>query len=358
MRKSKTLRETYSSIGAIKKEDPRYKYSRQHLLQKYSKNPILTPNNSNYWESFLTFNPGAILLDGKIHLIYRAIGSDWISRFGYAMTEDGFHIIERSPEPVYERKNIGHMFYFSPSGGGFGGCEDPRIVRVDDEDRIYMTYTAFGELRVGLTSIHVDDFLNKRWNWSPEKLISPPGEVHKNFAIFPEKINGSYAIIHSISPKISIEYRDSLDFKEYIRSDYLGTFNPDGWEGLVKGIGPPPIKTKEGWIVFYHGIDKKEPWKYKIGVMVLDYKTPEEIVYRAKEPVIEPEENYEINGFKPGIVYSCGAVVKDGTLFVYYGGADNYTCVAYGNLDEFLDALKEERKPILRKRRLVKGRSK
>lgn len=339
-------------INSIKHWKTRYP------LRKYSKNPILIPNENHSWEAFQTFNPGAILLDDKIHLIYRAIGNDGISRFGYAMTEDGFHIAERSPKPIYERKHIEYKLFYSPSGGGFGGSEDPRIVRVGKEDKIYMTYTAFGELRVGLTSISVENFINKKWEWEPEKLISPPGEVHKNFVIFPEKIKGKYAIITRISPKITIEYRDSLHFSEndYIGSKYIGVSNPNGWEAVIKSIGPPPIKTKEGWLVFYHGLDKKEPWKYKIGAMILDRKNPEEIIYRAKRPIIEPENSHEINGFKPWIVYSCGAVVKDGILFVYYGCADSYTCVAYGNLNEFLDALKEKKKPPLKKRMLVKKR--
>jgi predicted GH43/DUF377 family glycosyl hydrolase len=325
-------------------------------LIKYSKNPILSPNSENDWECLQTFNPGALLLDDKIHLIYRAIGTDWISRFGYAVSEDGFTITFRSQGPVYERKNIKAVWYPSPSGGGFGGCEDPRIVRVDDEDTIYMTYTAFGELRVGLTSIDVDDFRTRNWNWKPERLISPPGEVHKNFVLFPEKIRGKYAIIHSLSPEIKIEYRDTMEFSEgeYIRSTYASGRVIGGWELTVKSIGPPPIYTPYGWLVFYHSIDRKEPWKYKIGVMLLDKRHPEKIIYASRTPVIEPEKDYEYNGFKPGIVYSCGAVVKDKMLFVYYGGADNYTCVAYADFKEFLKSMRRKEPPVMKKRKLVR----
>ena len=78
-----------------------------------------------------------------------------------------------------------------------------------------MTYAAFNGRecpRVALTSIKVDDFLNKEWNWERPVLISPPREIHKNWVIFPEKINGRYVILHSISPEISIAYVDSLKF--------------------------------------------------------------------------------------------------------------------------------------------------
>ena len=122
---------------------------------------------------------------------------------------------------MYEHKTKERTFtlfsYFS--GGSFGGAEDPRPVRVDNEDVLYMTYTACDNgLRVGLTSITIDDFLNKQWNWMPPQLISPPGQTNKNWLIFPEKIQGKYAILHSIRPHVQIAYRDSLRFGE---NDYI-----------------------------------------------------------------------------------------------------------------------------------------
>ena len=315
-----------------------------------TKRLLVLPDKHNSWEAVQTFNPGAIVLDDKVHLIYRAIGTDGISRFGYIESEDGLSISYKHPTPVYERKFL-KRYYWSPSGGGFGGCEDPRIVRVDDEDVIYMTYTAFGELRVGFTSISVEDFRRKRWNWKPETLISPPNEVHKNFVIFPQKIKNKYAILHSLSPTIQITYRDSLEFSEgeYISSTYVPGRVIGGWEYTVKSVGPPPIESKDGWLIFYHGLDKNEPWKYKIGAALLDKKHPEKIISASPYPVIEPTKVYELNGYKPGIVYTCGAVVKDRRLFVYYGGADNYICVAHADFSRFLRELKRGGTPKLEK---------
>ncbi len=319
----------------------------EKLLLKYSGNPIICPNITHPWEAYQTFNAGAILLEGKVHLVYRAVGVDEVSRFGYACSEDGFQVEERSEFPIYERpiyeaRSRNEDFKTHPvSGGGFYGCEDPRLAIVKDDDNVYMTYTAFDpyELRVGITSIRVSDFLSKRWRWKGEKLLTPPGETHKNFVLFPEKIRGKYAVLHSISPKISIAYLDSLDLEEdeYILSQYRPTYNPEGWEAVVKGAGAPPLKTDEGWILFYHGIDKKDGM-YKIGVMLLDTENPEEVLYRSPKPILKPDHWYENNGFKPGVVYTCGAVIKDERLLLYYGAADNYVCVAHAQL-EFLDAL-------------------
>jgi len=317
------------------------------MLVKFSDNPIIAPSEDQYWERYQTFNSGAILLDDRIHLLYRAIGVDGISRFGYAVSSDGFKIDERLPHPVYERKRSSISPYLSVSGGGFGGCEDPRLVKIEESNRIYATYNAFGgELRVGMTSIRVDDFLDKKWNWKEERLISPPGEVNKNFVIFPEKVKGKYAILHSISPDVAIAYLDSLDLKEgeYITSRHRNGLPPaeDGWEITVKSPGPPPLKTERGWLLFYHGVSGG---KYKIGATLLDLKNPERVLCTSIQPVIEPEQEYENNGFKPGIVYTCGTVVKDKKLLVYYGGADTYTCVASAWLDEFLDSLEEKARP-------------
>jgi predicted GH43/DUF377 family glycosyl hydrolase len=315
------------------------------FFKKYWGNPIISPEPSRPWESFQTFNAGAILLGGRVHLLYRAIGDDQVSRFGYASSRDGFNVDERFPTPVYGREFApGPFTSLSLSGGGYYGCEDPRLVEL--EGRIYVTYNAFGpeELRVGLTSISVEDFLNKRWRWSSEKLITPPGEVHKNFVIFPERIGGRIAILHSISPKISITYLEDLKFEEaeWVKSHYLPTAVAGGWEAELKGCGPPPIKTDDGWLLFYHAIDKREPWKYKVGAMLLDLEDPEKMICRSKMPVLEPDQWYENRGYKPGVVYSCGAIMKDGKLILYYGAADNYVCAAYTWLDEFLLALKEE----------------
>ena len=79
--------------------------------------------------------------------------------------------------------------------------------------------------------------------------------------------------------------------------------------------------------------------RYKLWAMILDLKDPAKILYNSSQPILEPDEWYENEGYKSGVVYSCGAVVKDGELFVYYGGADKVSCVATANLEKFLQEL-------------------
>jgi predicted GH43/DUF377 family glycosyl hydrolase len=334
----------------------RRKSAKEAELTRAEFNPIIMPIKENDWETWQTFNPGAILLRDRVHFLYRAIGQDGISRLGYASSGDGFKIDERLPHPVYEHYR-GHFvlnFYSFASGGSFGGAEDPRIVQVADEDTLYMTYTACDDgLRVGFTSIRVNDFLNKIWKWRPAVIISPPGETHKNWVIFPDKINDKYAILHTVNPQIGVAYFDNLGFDgtTYIKSDFNGSCerkNGYFWEGYVRGAGAPPIKTKYGWLVFYHALEKDDLSKYKVGAMLLDLADPTKVLYRSEKPVLEPKEVYENNGFKPGIIYVSGAVVKDGTLLVYYGGADSYVNLAYADLEEFLQNLMQNQESKLK----------
>ena len=333
------------------------------ILLKPPENPIISPRPENDWERWQTFNPGVILLEDKIHFLYRAIGNDGISRLGYACSSDGFKIEERLSEPVYEHSLVNNFSfnYFSfASGGSIGGCEDPRLTRVNNEDTIYMIYTACDqELRLALTSIKVRDFLNRKWRWKKPVFISPPGQIHKNWMIFPEKIKGYYAILHSLNPKISVNYFENLEFdgKTYINSCYMR--QPQGshwkWEGMIRGVGAVPLRVKDGWLIFYHAEDRLDPGKYKAGAMVLDFQDPSKILYYSPKPILEPSQDYENNGFKPGIVYISGAVIKGESLLIYYGGADSYVCVAWANLDEFLAQMKRSIKPKL-KRKVLKKR--
>jgi predicted GH43/DUF377 family glycosyl hydrolase len=331
-------------------------------LKRAKNNPIIEPRDYA-WESKATMNPTAAFANGKIHLIYRAIGDDDSSALGYATSEDGYTISERPPYYAYRRwndakknLNVNPIDYIS-GGGWNGGCEDPRLTLIDG--LLYMIYTAFdgwGSVRMALTSITLADFENKHFNWSAPMLISPPGEIHKNWVIFPEKINGKFAILHSISPDILIDYftdLGELDGTKFIHSIHGWSATWNKREPGIRGVGPSPIKTSAGWLVLYHKMEKSDPDRYKLWAMLLDLKDPTKVLYKSPSPILEPDEWYENEGYKWGVVYSCGAVVKNGTLFVYYGGADKVTCVATIKLAELLEDLKKHKVAKLKKSNLV-----
>ncbi|MDA3814875.1 MAG: hypothetical protein PF549_00735, partial [Patescibacteria group bacterium] len=167
-------------------------------------------------------------------------------------------------------------------------------------------------------------------------------------------INGKYAILHSITPSIKIDYFDSLDDEEIqIKSFHDRKSDNRRWDNIMRGVGAPPIKTDKGWLVLYHAMDKRDPNRYKIGVMILDYKNPEKILHRCLQPVLQPDAEYENCGHKAGVVYVCGAVVKDDKLYVYYGGADSVVCVAVASLNELLCSLTQSPKLIFMRKVLL-----
>jgi len=337
-------------------------------LEKSIKNPIISPRLYS-WESKATFNPTAFISNDKVHLMYRAVGEDDVSVLGYASSFDGYNIYERPTYHAYKRSDthlkIGEPVEYSSGGGWCGGCEDPRVTLIGDI--LYMLYTAFdgwGSVRIALTSIKLDDFKKKRWNWEKPILISPPGEIHKNWVIFPEKIcppgsaTGKYAILHSFYPKILIDYFDNLDDFDgntFIKSNNKRPVDDTrGWDSWFRGVGPAPIRIKEGWLILYHAMDHRNPNRYKLGALILDAKNPTKVLYRCNEPILEPEEHYENNGYKWGVVYSCGAVVKEGRLFVYYGGADKVVCVASVEMKELVENLKKHKPIKLNSDKIVK----
>jgi predicted GH43/DUF377 family glycosyl hydrolase len=314
------------------------------------------------WTAEAVMNPAAAVLGNRTHLIYRAIGMDGVSRLGYASSTDGVLFDKILPYPVYVARNphnlaLNRRVYspvMYPSGGSWGGCEDPRMVTIDGQ--VYVTFNMFEnwKLRVAVISMSEEDFLGARFGAWEGPLVLSHSDRDKNWVLFPEKIGGRFAILHSIigndKQHVRIEYVDDLAAlrqRDFISPDPQQI--PDkriSWHVHTRSAGPPPIRTEKGWLVLYHANDAHEPWRYKVGALLLDLVDPTKVLYRAAAPVLTPDEHYENDG-KPGIVYAAGAVVREGTLFVYYGGADKVVCVATAPLGAFLDALVEGSQPSL-----------
>ncbi|HVW71579.1 MAG TPA: hypothetical protein VHB93_00290 [Candidatus Paceibacterota bacterium] len=341
---------------------------RPMALHRTEDNPVLEPT-ARFWEAGGVMNPAAVYARGRVHLFYRAIGMDGVSRVGYASSEDGLHFDTRLPLPVFALTDIDaprqaelrqryHPLLYEKlmqSGGTWAGVEDPRAVVVDD--RLYLSFSAFkgwDSLRIGVASIALDDMEMNRWNWTKPVFLSAPSEIHKNWVLFPRKINDKYAVLHGFRKgtrrRVLVEYLDSLDTEpaEYVKSDsrFRDEFDDNVWDSRVRGSGPPPIETQCGWLVLYHANDVREPHKYKLGALLLDKHDLTKVIARSPYPILEPDMPYENNG-KAGVIYVTGAVVKDGMLIVYYGGGDTRVCSAAAPLDQFVSELMGRKKPAL-----------
>jgi predicted GH43/DUF377 family glycosyl hydrolase len=299
-------------------------------LTRFRGNPIIAPRQGHDWEAGGTFNPGAIDSGGVIHLLYRAVDTDGISRLGYARTLNGTEISFRSSDPVLEPSADWEEF----------GCEDPRITWVDGV--FYVTYTAYSRRGPRIALASTRDFQH----FEKYGLVGPDRN-DKDCVLFPEKISGRVAMLHRLHSNVQVAYFKSFealgDSREFWNG-YVRHFDnfevmrvKFPWEKRKVGVGPPPIKTERGWLVIYHGVSIDRV--YRAGAILLDLNEPTRVLARTKEPILEPEMEFEKHGVVPNVVFPDGAVVQDGQLLVFYGGADKVCCGASAPMEQFLDEL-------------------
>jgi len=329
-------------------------------LLRYGGNPILSPNPANDWENLVVSNPGVIYDDGVFYMLYRAAGDDedHVIRFGLATSTDGFHFTRACDAPV-----------FGPSADGpDAGCvEDPRIVKFGD--CFYVTY-AFRPVPPGRYWTFAHDVVRQpdcdgfaprayRDNLGGTALactrdfrhfrrlgrLTSPVLDDRDVILFPEKIGGKFAMLHRPKdyrglqfPSIWLKFSDDLlDWAG--AEDHLLIEGIPGTKEEKIGGSTPPILTDRGWLVLYHGVADGGLSKYTVWAMLLDRDNPLRVLARTTAPILEPEMPYECEGLYPGCVFPVGNVVKDGTLYVYYGAADKYVGVATCPLDDLLNHL-------------------
>jgi predicted GH43/DUF377 family glycosyl hydrolase len=330
-------------------------------LKKYEGNPIIAPNENNPWEELCVCNPGAWYEDGRFYLLYRAAGNDAEHSiyFGLAESTDGFTFERVSDKPV-----------LAPSSDGpDAGCvEDPRIVKF--EDHFFVTYAyrpfppgqywKFAAGKVLTYDSPQSAPLCIRENLTNSGLLMSKdlrsfkrlGRVTKtnlddrDVILFPEKVNGKFYMLHRPKEWVGEQYgcnapsiwiSCSEDLMEWGDSKLL-LRGEGGWEEKVGGSAPP-IKTEEGWLTLYHAVDSEGI--YRVGVVLLELEDPAKVIARATDFIMEPEQDYEFEGFYHGCVFPTGNVVVGDTLYVYYGGADKYCCVATCSVSGLLDYVKK-----------------
>jgi len=333
-------------------------------LVRYKGNPILIPNPNNPWESKAVFNPGAVLKDNRVFLLYRAIGEydAYISRIGLAVSKDGFNFERVSKKPLIKPEKDYDKW----------ACEDPRVTKIGDT--FYITYVALAQkARQKYKSAHkvsaqtvlltTKDFVH----FERHGVIAPKNSDNKDVVIFPEKINGKFVIIHrphrwckdwfndplakTIKVDMPIKYKDLpqrpgiwIAYADDLTKDWFGhkLIIRSLYENDKKtGAGPPPIKTDKGWLFLYHRVsrDDDNDTIYTTRATLLDIKNPSKVIARIPYDILKPEMEYEINGDVNKVVFPTGNIIKDDTLFVYYGAADKWCAVATIKLKEILKEL-------------------
>ncbi|MCM3291091.1 glycoside hydrolase family 130 protein [Paenibacillus sp. MER 180] len=213
------------------------------------------------------------------------------------------------------------------------GIEDPRVTQIGDTYYIY--FSAVSPVGIGESMVSTKDFVNV----THHGMIFGPD--NKDVLIFPEQINGKYYALHrptmkSIgNPEIWIAESDNLLY--WGNHHHLAGLRPGMWDGGRMGGGAVPFKTEKGWLELYHGATKDH--RYCMGAVLLDLNDPTKVIARSDKPVMEPEADYEKNGFFGDVVFSCGAIIEGDTVKMYYGVADTSMACAELSVKQILDSL-------------------
>ena len=339
------------------------------LIARWSGNPILGPCADVPWGKDEARNPGVVFDGATFHMVFTAstdidAGGDMV--LGYACSSDGIHF-ERAKAPLITPSA-------NPDDFDCGTVEDCRITEF--EGKYYIAYAgrslkldryAKGERRIGpggnRNPTWTDNFrrvgLAVTTDWKRVDRLGPITSEHlcdANVALFPERIHGKYAILHRPTPFIAwtlpliyspacmwISFSDNLlrwssdrrempwDMKvDDIPDDHLLIRPERDWEALKVGASGVPIATDDGWLALYHAVDRLGV--YRIGILLLDRDDPRKVIARTKAPVMVPETPFELHGRYPGCVFPCAHVVVGDDVFIYYGAADLYCCVAMAKL--------------------------
>lgn len=201
------------------------------------------------------------------------------------------------------------------------GIEDPRITRI--EDTYYITFSAVSPLGIVVAMVSTKDFVS----YTDEGNILHSD--NKDVTIFPEKIGGKYYALHrpstSVFGKPEMWIASSENLKYWGQHTFFAGLREGMWDSQRMGAGAVPFKTPYGWLEIYHGATSDN--RYCLGAMLLDLEDPSKIIARSKDAMIVPEASYECNGFFGDVVFTCGAVIEDDTVKLYYGASDESTAL-------------------------------
>ena len=301
-------------------------------IWRYSQNPIIKRDSIPCSNSI--FNSAVVPFKGKFAGVFRCDDKRREMRIHAGFSEDGLKW-EINHEPIKfikENDEIGEFEY----------AYDPRVTFI--KDRYYVTWcNGYHGPTIGLA--YTFDF--KEFH-QIDNITLP---YNRNGVLFPKKINGNYAMLSRPSDTGhtafgDIFYSESPDLTFWGKHKHvMGT--KGWWQSTKIGAGPVPIETKEGWLLFYHGVlNSCNGYVYHFGAAILDLEKPWKVLYRTEPYLMSPQTQYECLGDVPNVVFPCAALAdsETGKIAVYYGAADTVTGIAYTQVDELIEYIKNNSK--------------
>jgi len=202
------------------------------------------------------------------------------------------------------------------------GCEDARITLIDG--RYYINYSAVSPYGIATALAVTEDFVQVE----KQGIILCPD--NRDVCFFPARIQGKFQALTRPSPKYfgkpEIWLSESPDMLHWGNHRHLLGSATGEWDALKIGGGAPMLETDRGWLQIYHGVDQQQ--RYCLGAMLLEKENPLKILAKSATPLLQPEADYEVEGFFGNVVFTCGALIEDQQLMIYYGAADECMALA------------------------------
>ncbi len=319
------------------------------MLQRDPSNPILTrsaiPPATGLIDPSSVFNPGAIHFQGRDHLMLRVQARSRATSLVMASSSNGIHFEVANTTVHFEglerEARVLHHIY------------DPRLTEIDGE--VFITFAADMEDACRLGMARSKDLVSFEFMGFSEA-------PSRNGVLFPEKVDGRYLRLERPNAGVVAGGVATGDAVILAESDDLVAWSQVGapvfsgrwryWDELI-GSGPPPVKTRAGWLHIYHGVATHFASSniYQAGAVLLDLKDPSQVLTRTWDNILEPRELYELTGQVPNVVFPSGWIVRDvdaegfalesSEVLVYYGAADTCVGLARTTIGELLHSCSE-----------------
>ena len=305
----------------------------RELFRRHPENPILSATDWPYPVNAV-FNPGAAVVAGETVLLARVEALTGISHLTVARSANGIDNWSVAAEPL-----------LAPTEGIESeqwGFEDARAVWAEGLGRWVITCTSYGPAGPAVYLATTTDFRAVE----RQGIVRQPED--KNAALLPEKIGGKWILFHRPMTAFGgsrgeILLSRSVDLHDWSAPErVLQPRRGAWWDSARIGIGPPPLRTEQGWLVIYHGVKETPAGSiYRVGLALVDLEEPTRVLGRASDWVLAPQAPYERQGDVPNTVFPCGVIhaPESGEVRLYYGAADTSICLATAHIDELLAAI-------------------
>lgn len=329
------------------------------MLIRHPANPVLQHTDCPF-PATTVFNAGVVRHAGRYVMIFRNDHGRWgDARFdgttiGLATSVDGIRWAVH-PRPVLDeetaRAGLSPLYPRRFGPGFIRRIYDPRITVV--EGRILLCFAVDTAHGISGVIAATDDF--ERY-----QFLSMTAPDNRNMVLFPERIGGEYVRLERPFPVYMREDPEafpiwisrSADLRYWGRNEPVLGANEVPYANSKIGPAAPPVRTRAGWLTPIHAVTKDATrrlsgWEergwfktYYAGLALLDLTNPSRVIGLMRRPLLAPEADYEVHGFRGSVIFPCGMIYDEGTgeVRLYYGAADTVIALASGHVDDLIAA--------------------